>query len=158
MRIPILLILLFMAFTFTIVSCNQQPTDQPVETTNMISPDSLISQWNLNWNNHDSVALLSMFTDHSAVILSQKERLKGIDAINTGWLRESLAVLSNLKTENFSSSSGKEFAYYAGNYTLDRKRADSASEAGLGCFTMIWKVQPDNSWKIELLFFGEYGK
>ena len=98
MRTLLLLIISSIAFNLTIVSCNQQSTVQPAETTNTISPDSLISQWNLNWNNHDSVALLSMFTDHSAVILSDKERLKGIDAINTGWLRESLPVLSNLKT------------------------------------------------------------
>lgn len=156
MRKDLLRCISCIALVVSISSCKQEYADQKVDTNNRVSPDSLISQWNSAWNQHDSTAVLNLFTDHSAVILNDKERLKGLDSISAFWLRSTLPVLLNLKTENFSSSSGPEFAYYSGNYSVDRIREETKTEKGFGCFTMIWKLQPDKTWKVELLFFGEH--
>jgi ketosteroid isomerase-like protein len=140
---------------FSIVSCKQEQTNLVNETSITVSPDSLINQWNSTWNQHDSTAVLDLFTEQSSVILSYNKKLKGLDSINALWLRSTLPVLLNLKTENFTSSSGAEFAYYSGNYSADDTRIESKNGKQYGCFTMIWKLHSDKTWKVELLFFGD---
>ena len=119
------------------------------------SPDSLMNEWNIAWNQHDSTAISNMLADNSVVVFSSNEKLVGVDSIMTNWVNNNLPMVSNLKTEMTSSSTSSEMAYFNGTYTLDITRNDTVLGADSGCFTFVWKLQDSNDWKMELLFFGK---
>ncbi len=142
----------------SIASCKQQNDGQTDKIVSVISPDSLMNAWNVAWNSTDSITISKMLTDKSFVVFSNKKKLSGTDSIMTKWVNKNLPQIANLKTEKISSSATSEMAYYYGNYSLDITKNDSVVGSDIGCFTAIWKLQSDKSWKMELMFFGEVAK
>jgi ketosteroid isomerase-like protein len=141
---------------FWMASCQS-----PSENTSLslvsksVSPDSLIQDWNVAWNTKDSTKISGYFTDQSVVIFSTNHKMAGQDSIMKNWISGNLPAVANLKTEKISSASSSNLAYYSGTYSLDIIRNDSLVGTDIGIFTTIWKLQSDQSWKIENMIFGE---
>lgn len=136
-------------------ACNQSNDSKSDNINNTVSADSLMNEWNVAWNKHDSTAISNMLADNSVVVFSTKERLIGNDSIMANWVNKNLPTVTNLKTEKISSSSSSEMVFFNGTYTLDITENDSITGADTGGFTFVWKLQDKKDWKIELLFFGK---
>lgn len=138
-----------------IASCTSKTVNVKADNSAVVNPDSLMGIWNSAWNSKDSVTISKLFTKESQVVFAADERLVGSDSIMGKWISKHLPMVKNLKTNKFSSGATAYMAYYSGDYTLDIFNKDSKIGADAGCFTAIWKKQNDNSWKMELLFFGK---
>ncbi|MDX5338774.1 MAG: DUF4440 domain-containing protein [Cyclobacteriaceae bacterium] len=134
----------------------QSPTETTSSATEptLVSADSLMENWNVAWNAHDSATVANFFHDQSVVIFSTSFQMVGRDSIVKNWVRQSLPTVTNLKTQKISSVSSSELAYYSGSYSLNFTQSDSTLGADTGIFTIVWKLQPDQSWKIENMIFG----
>ncbi len=135
-------------------ACKQSNSKSELSSSYDVSSDSLMNEWNEAWNTHDSTAISNLLTSNSVVVFSTKERLMGADSIMTNWVNKNLPSVTNLKTEKVSSSESSEMAYFNGTYTLDITRNDSVVGSDAGCFNIVWKLQDNQDWKIELMFFG----
>jgi hypothetical protein len=151
-------ILSILVMVFLLSSCTSNSVENVAKSTVTISPDSLMGLWNTAWNKTDSLAILNMLTEQTQVVFSNKERMVGADSIMTKWVRTNLPMVRNLKTNKYKATATNELAYYSGDYSLDMVRNDSIIGSDLGCFTFIWKLQDNKSWKMEMLFFGEVVK
>ena len=134
----------------------QSPTEttSPVLEETPVSVDSLMENWNEAWNTHDSSTVANFFHEQSVVIFSSSYQMVGQDSIVKNWVRQSLPTVSNLKTLKISSGSGADLAYYSGTYSLNFTQGDSVQDTDTGIFTAVWKLQPDQSWKVENMIFG----
>jgi ketosteroid isomerase-like protein len=141
---------------FLISACTQSKNGKSDNSSShAVSADSLMNEWNVAWNKHDTTAISNMFANNSVVVFSSKERLMGVDSIMTNWVNRNLPNVANLKTEKVSSSTSSEMVFFNGTYTLDITKNDTVIGADMGCFTFVWKLQNKNDWKMELLFFGK---
>lgn len=157
--IPITVLSLITVVSFLISGCNASSNHEAGHNGNQtaaatISTDSLINNWNQGWNNHDSKALTNSFTDNSVVVFSSKKKFIGANDIMNNWINKNLPSVKNLKTEKISASASSDMAFFNGTYTLDITRNDSLVGNDAGCFTIIWKQQQPNDWKVELMIFG----
>lgn len=158
-KISFTVLSLITVITFLISGCNQSANHEAGHNENhtaapTVSPDSLITNWNQSWNTHDSTALTNLFTSNSIVVFSSKKRFTGGDDIMKSWISPTLLSVKNLKTEKISASSSADMAFFNGTYSLDITRNDSIVGTDAGCFTIIWKQQNPNDWKVELMIFG----
>lgn len=139
---------------FLLTSCDTGSTNKetldayaPAATTT-ISPDSLLQSWNDAWNKDDSAALQAMFTDQS-IVLSNELKLTGTDSIMKGWVHQNMPVLLNLTTTTLSSGASDSVAFSSGTWR-GQIMAPEDSVFSEGVYTLIWKKQADNNWKVAL--------
>jgi ketosteroid isomerase-like protein len=147
---------LIVVLLFLISACTQSKNSKSDNSLNhTVSADSLMTEWNVAWNKHDSTAISNMLANNSVVVFSTKEKLMGADTIMTNWVNKNLPNVTNLKTEKVSSAASSEMVFFNGTYTLDITKNDTVIGADMGCFTFVWKLQNSKEWKMELLFFGK---
>ena len=89
-------IILILLLAIAIISCNEA---QP-NTTNITvkAPvDSLISNWENNWNKHDSAGVRNMFLA-DAVLIDDDLVTTNADEFSEKWIRPGIKVVNNIRS------------------------------------------------------------
>jgi len=109
--------------------------------------DSLITNWENTWNNHDSSGICNMFApdvvliDDELVILNSKD-------LADKWVGPYHKFVKNLKTEKMQEWSSNDRAGYTGRYELDIVINDSIIGHPHGIFTANWVKTDKGEWKV----------
>jgi ketosteroid isomerase-like protein len=138
-QLPILLFGLFL-----LTSCTR-PTQ--TATTQLSPVDTLIGAWVINWNNHDSIAIKNMF-DPDVILIDDNMIAKGQNEVVSKLIRPNLNVINNIKAEKINEWVSDDRACYTGTYGLDVIVHDSLIDQPRGFWTVIWKKNDKDEWKI----------
>ena len=125
-------------------SC-KQPDKAVVVTKAPI--DSLITQWNLNWNNHDSTGVRNMFAD-DALLIDDNLIANSADEISEKWIHPNINVVNNFKSDKLKDWSDVNFAAYTGKYEFEAIVNSNVVASPKGLFTFEWEKNPNGEWKI----------
>jgi ketosteroid isomerase-like protein len=108
--------------------------------------DSLISNYNKAWNNHDSTAIQNLFAS-DALLIDDDIIAINANEINTKWIRPYHLNISNATTIKMQEWSSNERAGFTGNWILDMKIKKGVIKVK-GTYTMIWTKNDKGEWKI----------
>ena len=130
--------------TAMLFSCNQSSTQNILVKAPV---DSLITNWNKAWNNHDSAGVSNLFATDALLIDDD------LIAINTAeiaakWIHPNINVVSHLKSTKLQEWSSGERAGYTGKYELDVVVKDSIVAKPRGVYTVNWMKTNKAEWKI----------
>jgi ketosteroid isomerase-like protein len=127
-----------------ITSCNRTTHT----STNQLSPvDSLIGAWIKNWNNHDSIAIKNMF-DSDVILIDDNMIAKSQDEVVSKLIRPHIKDINNIKAEKINEWVSYDRAFYTGTYVLDFFVNDSQIDQHKGFWTVSWKKDDKDEWKI----------
>lgn len=142
MKISLLLVLI----PITFFSCNQ--TAQKTPENNVKAPiDSLISNWENNWNKHDSAAVRNMFLA-DAVLIDDNLVTANAPEISEKWIHPNINVVSNLTSTKLQEWSSSDRAGYTGKYEFSVIVKDSIIAKPTGFYTVNWMKTLQGNWKI----------
>ena len=130
----------------TIFSCNQTSTN--TTGTNVKVPvDSLIKNWENNWNNHDSAGVRNMFLADAILV---DDNLVTVNAaeFSEKWIHPGINVISNLKSSKLQEWSEGNRASYTGKYILEVVIKDSVMAKPEGVYCVNWLKTEKGDWKI----------
>lgn len=130
--------------TGIIFSCNQPATKTVIAKAPV---DSLISNWNKSWNNHDSAGVRNLFTA-DALLIDDNLIALNADEFSNKWIQPNINLINNLKTTKLQHWSSGDRAGYTGKYELDIILKDSLLARGKGVFTVNWEKTEKGEWKI----------
>ncbi len=139
-------IILILLLAIAIISCNEA---QP-NTTNITvkAPvDSLISNWENNWNKHDSAGVRNMFLA-DAVLIDDDLVTTNADEFSEKWIRPGIKVVNNIKSTKLQEWSEGKRAGYIGKYTFDVVIKDSIVAKPEGIYSVNWLKTDKENWKI----------
>ena len=140
------LFVLIMAVCF-LLGCQKSSNKVAIE-----SPvDSLITAWNNAYNNNDLSTIENMF-EPDAVYIMDNEVSKNYDEISK-YIRSSEITLNNLKTEKIKEWVASDIAGLTGLWESDFMLNDSLIYSGMGAFTLIWRKNENEEWKVSV-FYG----
>lgn len=109
--------------------------------------DSLITNWNDGWNNHDSVSVINMFVE-DAVLTDDNIIATNAEEIAAKMVHPYINVVNNLKTTKLQEWSTNERAGYTGTYEFEVIVEGNVVAKPKGVFTFNW-IKTDNAdWKI----------
>lgn len=127
-----------------LTSCNSKTQTAAIE---MSPVDSLISVWLNNWNSHDSVAIKNMFEDD--VILMDNDMIaRSQDEVVSKLIRPNISRIKSMKAEKINEWVSDDRAFFAGTYILDVIVNDSLIDHPKGFWTVCWKKNDKDGWKI----------
>lgn len=142
MKITLLLVLI----TITIFSCNQ--TSSKTTESNVKPPiDSLISNWEISWNKHDSAGVRNMFLA-DAVLIDDNLVAANAAEISEKWIHPNINVVSNLTSTKLQEWSSSDRAGYTGRYEFTAIVNDSIVAKPTGFYTVNWMKTLQGDWKI----------
>lgn len=96
-------------------SCNQPSS----ETVTAVAPvDSLIANWGIGWNNHDSAGVRNLFTD-DALLTDDQLIAIGIEEISKKMIGPNIHIASNFTSSKLQEWSSGNRAGYTGTYEID---------------------------------------
>ena len=150
-KIPLLLLVII-----TIFSCNETPT-KATDKSVKAPIDSLISNWENNWNKHDSAGVRNMFLV-DAVLVDDNLVTVNADAISEKWLHPYINVVNNVKSTKLQEWSEGNRASYTGKYALDVVIKDSVIARPEGVFTVNWLKTEKGDWKISSAIIHSFKK
>jgi len=140
--------LLILIMAVGLLSGCQKPSD----IVAIESPvDSLIENWNNAWNKNDLSTIENMF-EQDAVYIIDTEVSRNYDEISR-YIRSSDITINNLKTEKIKEWVTSEIAGSIGLWQGDYMLNDSLIFSGKGAFTLIWKKNKNDEWKVSA-FYG----
>lgn len=119
-----------------------------------VTPDSLINHFTRVWNARDTSAVANVFSE-KAVFLYRDWTLSGRPAIMANWVKATIFSMENLKLTNITSDITGDMAFISGFYTFDLKVEGQDILKADGNYTAVYKKQPDNTWKMELMHQGD---
>jgi len=140
----------------TIFSCNQ-PSKNTTGNNEKVLVDSLITNWENNWNKHDSTAVRNMFLV-DAVLVDDNLVTVNADAISEKWLHPYINVVNNVKSTKLQEWSEGNRASYTGKYALDVVIKDSVIARPEGVFTVNWLKTEKGDWKISSAIIHSFKK
>ena len=149
--------LLILAFTLVLFSCSNNKSTGEVNSVviqqKLVSVDSLEDAWDKAWNAQDLNALKNMLAEN-AVAFENEWMVVGKDSLIEKFVKPNFSVLKNstMKTTKVVDGVSEGMVYRVGQYSFVTK--DSAKVRLKGPFTLIWKKQADNNWKVEVLQTG----
>lgn len=133
---------------FVIYSCSSK---QEIVAVSPARLDSLKIAWDNAWNNRDAEAIKNQFDNH-AVVFENAWIVRGIDSLQNGFIAPNSAAIKSFRTEMITGGSSDSLAYLIGNYFIETNR--EPADTIVGPFTLIWKKQDDNTWKVISLQTG----
>ena len=125
-------------------SC-KQPDKAVVVTKAPI--DSLINQWNLSWNKHDSTGVRNMFAN-DALLIDDNLIVTSADEISEKWIHPNINVVNNFKSDKIKDWSDVNFAGYTGKYEFEAIVDSTVVASPKGVFTFEWEKNLNGEWKI----------
>ena len=133
-------------FTIAILACNQSPTN--TTNNNVKAPvDSLITNWENNWNKHDSAGVRNMFLE-DAILVDDNLITATADEFSKKWIHPGIKVVNNIKSTKLQEWSESNRAGYVGKYTLDVVMKDTVVAKGEGVYCVNWLKTDKGGWKI----------
>lgn len=116
--------------------------------TNKLAPvDSLITNWNNNWNARDSAAISDLF-ETDALVIDDNMIATNSGEISAKWIQPHYKNIRNMRTTKLQEWSSEDRAGYTGQYELDYTVNDTLTVPGKGIFTINWKKGENGEWKI----------
>ncbi len=148
-------VLIIAAFITACSDVKEKKNTNPKEEV-FISADSLTDKFIDYWNKYDTVSLSEIFATN-AIVLLNNGNFVGHDTIINFWVKEQVSKTKNLQNTKVLSETSCNIACYAGNLKLDFVKNNEILDSGEITFSLIWKKQDDNTWKIELLHLATIG-
>lgn len=137
-------ILYSLLVTGMLFSCTQ-PSSEVSTTSAPI--DSLVANWGIGWNNHDSAMVRNLFTE-DALLTDDQLIAAGIDEIATKMISPNIRVVSNFTSAKLQDWSDGNRAGYTGTYEIDIVILEEVVARPKGVFTVNWIKTDSGEWKI----------
>jgi ketosteroid isomerase-like protein len=137
-------ILLSFVLAGLLFSCKQPSSDIAVVSAPV---DSLINNWGISWNNHDSAAVRNMFAS-DALLTDDLVIASGTDEISAKMISPYIRSVSNFKASKLQEWSTNERAGYTGRYEFDAVVNNSVVAKPQGVFSVNWIKTESGEWKI----------
>lgn len=137
----IFLSLIMAGFLF---SC-QQPSSEIAMVSAPV--DSLINNWSISWNNHDSIAVRNLFAT-DALLTDDAVIAFGADEISAKMISPYIRSVSNFKASKLQVWSANERAGYTGTYEFDAMVNNNVVAKPKGVFSLNWIKTEGGEWKI----------
>ena len=129
--------------TYLLIAC--QITSK--EVTEESSIDSLITNWENNWNNHDSTAIKNMY-DNDVVFFDGNIVARNKEELITKMIRPYFNAMKNMKHETVQKWITQDKVGSSGLWTVDMVVSDTMVVQLKGAFTYIWKTSNKGEWKV----------
>ena len=141
---------------FTMFSCNQAAIN--TKNNSVKAPiDSLVTNWENNWNKNDSTGVRNMFIADALLV---DDNLVAVNAaeFSDKWIHPNINLISNLKSIKLQEWSEDSRANYTGKYTLDVIMKDSVVAKPEGVYTVNWLKTEKGDWKITSAIIHSFKK
>lgn len=109
--------------------------------------DSLITNWEKNWNNHDSAGVRNMFMA-DAVLVDDNLVTKNAEEFSEKWIHQNINAVNKLTSIKLQEWSNGDRAGYTGKYNLDVVIKDSVIAKPEGIYSVNWIKTAQGDWKI----------
>jgi len=146
---------LYLSFTAVVIfiSACTTPGSNTTAIQSEVSVDSLESAWDSAWNAHDLETLENMISDNS-IVFTDGWKAMGKDSVIEKFLKINLPINRGFKSSKIMDGSSPGMVYRVGEWSMDFIKSDSTIGTNKGVFTIIWKKQTDNKWRVEVLQTG----
>lgn len=133
-------------FLTALFSCkDEQKNSSHIEAKAPI--DSLVTNWENNWNKHDSAGVRNMFMP-DAILTDDNLVAKNAEEFSEKWIHPNINVVNNLTSTKLQEWSDGNRAGYTGKYALDVVIKDSVVAKPEGIFSVNWLKNKTGEWKI----------
>jgi ketosteroid isomerase-like protein len=127
---------------FLMFSCGTKKEEQVA----LQNTDSLIQQWTDAWNSQDPAKVMALYADD--VYLFMDTIYQGKTVLEKNFVLPSVAILKNLKCVKVAEAISGDLACQSGSYSHDWTKNDSITGSQKGYYSIVWKKQADQTWKI----------
>ena len=138
-------ILTVLAMTGILFSCKQPSSNTAIVAKAPI--DSLIANWQNNWNNNDSSGVCNMFAP-DVVLIDDELIVKNTNELAEKWVAPNIHVVKNLKIDKLQDWSTNDRAGFTGKYELDIIMKGTVVAHPHGVLTVNWLKTDKGNWKI----------
>ena len=136
-----------------LMGCQTQVEDAPIN-----SPvDSLAIEWASNWNNHDSTALIQMFSA-DAVLFDNNIMTRNLEELKTKLILPYHNILDDMKITILHEWVTTDRAGLSGTWTVNIIVNDSTLRPTKGAFTCVWKKSESGDWKVTNAHIHDFTK
>jgi len=104
----------------------------------------------LSWKNQR----FSNIIPDNSIVFADGWKTMGKDSVIENFLKINLPINRGFKTSKIMNGSSPGMVYRVGEWSMDFIKSDSTIGTNKGVFTLIWKKQTDNKWKVEVLQTG----
>jgi ketosteroid isomerase-like protein len=134
---------------FMLFACAQPlaPETLKTEKSTVVNVDSLNTLFVEGWNQKDSAAIMNIIAS-DAIVMNDSLIHTGHSAIASGWVSGGVKVLSNIVTNPLNTGFDENIAFDAGTYSLDLTIPGGPLLKERGNYSLIWKKQSDQQWKL----------
>lgn len=109
--------------------------------------DSLVTNWENNWNKHDSAGVRNMFVD-DAILVDDNLVTTNAAEFTEKWIHRNINMVNNLTSTKLQEWSDGNRAGYTGKYILDVVVKDSVVAKPEGVYSVNWIKTETGDWKI----------
>lgn len=135
-----------LGFTTVLFSCKE--AEKKVNSVTAKAPvDSLVTNWENNWNKHDSAGVRNMFVDN-AILVDDNLVTTNAAEFSEKWIHRNINMVNNLTSTKLQEWSDGNRAGYVGKYTLDVIVNDSIVAKPEGIYSVDWLKNDKGEWKI----------
>ena len=127
---------------FLMFSCGNKQEEQ----VTLQNTDSLLQQWTDAWNSQDAAKVMALYADDVHLFMDTVYRGKAV--LEKEFVLPSVAILRNLKCEKVVEAISGDLASQSGSYYHDWTKNDSIVGNQKGYYSILWKKQADQTWKI----------
>lgn len=139
-------IIAFLSLIIILFACNNAEKNTPIVAAK--APiDSLITNWETSWNQHDSTAVRNMFME-DALLVDDNLVTKNADEFSAKWIHPSINMINNVTSTKLQEWSNGDRAGYTGKFNLDVIVKDSVVAKPEGIYSVNWLKNKVGEWKI----------
>ena len=141
-----------LAISILLFACTNKNTNT-TSAQKAVSVDSLEKAWDDAFNAHDFEKFTNMIAD-DAIVFENEWMAMGKDSVIAKFVKPHFSHPSTyvMKTTKVTDGVSEGMVYRVGEYSDVKK--DSAVTFNKGSYTLIWKKQADNNWRVEVLQTG----
>ena len=96
----------------------------------------------------DAAAIAAFYTDDAVVMPPNSQMIKGRKAIEEFWKGAMGMDVRSIQLDTLDVQSGTDLAYEIGNATMIIQPQGGKAATDTVKYVVVWKRQPDGSWKL----------
>jgi len=96
----------------------------------------------------DAAAIAAFYTDDAVVMPPNSQMIKGRKAIEEFWKGAMGMGVRSIQLDTLDVQSGTDLAYEIGNATMIIQPQGGKAATDTVKYVVVWKRQPDGSWKL----------
>ena len=96
----------------------------------------------------DAAAIAACYTDDAVVMPPNSQMIKGREAIEEFWKGAMGMGVRSIQLDTLDVQSGTDLAYEIGNATMIIQPQGGKAATDTVKYVVVWKRQPDGSWKL----------